>query len=61
MNFRTLFNIMLTSWLLAIGIDGFYGGVTAGQVGATISLIGGVTSFLLLCVSFAGRSPRDKS
>ena len=61
MNFRTLFNIMLTSWLLAIGIDGFYGGIFAGQVGATISLIGGVISFLLLCVSFAGGSPRDKS
>ena len=45
-NFRVIFNILLTCWLLAIGIDGFWGGVTASQVGASISLVGAVISFL---------------
>ena len=57
---QKLLNAVLTIWLLAMGIDGFYGGVFAGQLGSNISLAGGIISFLLLCASFSERPPRDK-
>ena len=60
-NLRVIFNILLTCWLLAIGIDGFWGGATAGQVGAVISLVGGAVSFLLLIVPSCRRPTGDKS
>ena len=59
-NFREVFNFFLIIWLLAIGIDGFWGGVTAGQVGSSISLAGAMISFLLLIVSYCRRPPKNK-
>ena len=44
-NVREIFNGVLIVWLLAIGIDGFSGGVTAGKVGATISFARGGNKF----------------
>ena len=56
-----MFNILLTSLLLAMGIDGFWGGITAGRTGATLNLIGAGICFLLLIASFSDSPPRDKS
>ena len=56
-----IFTILLSSWALAIGIDGFYGGVTAGQVGASISLVGGAIGWLLVIASYFVTSPKEKS
>lgn len=48
---RVVLTFILTLLLLALGIDGFWGGVSAGQVGAFISLVGAAISFLLLVFS----------
>ena len=61
-NVREIFNGVLIVWLLAIGIDGFSGGVTAGKVGATISLLGAAISFIFLIASHLDfrTPPREK-
>lgn len=58
--FKALFSLMLACWLLAIGIDGFYGGVMAGRAGAIVNLIGAAIGFLLLIASFFDRPPRER-
>ena len=39
-NLKDFISIILAGWLVAIGIDGFYGGVTAGQAGSIIRACG---------------------
>lgn len=59
--FKLIVYAILPSWLLVVAIDGFWGGITFGRVGAIISLVGAAIGFILIGVPCCRRPSGDES